>query len=97
MSQARALFDQQVLPIFEETRADYLARAREWAVHLGRNGRVVTINDVRRKYPPPAGMDPRVMGAVFHRKLWKVVGYTGSDRRECHGRALSVFKLKEYC
>ena len=93
---ARDLFDQRVLPLFERNRGDWLTMAREAAVRLARiRSAGITINDVRAACPPPDDVDPRVMGGVFTRKQWRKVGYVNSERRECHGRPLAVFQLRE--
>ena len=94
MKPARAIFEQQVLPLFEANRAQWLDAARATALELGRRQANVTIDDVRAKCPPPANVDPRVMGAVFQMKIWEKIGYRQSDRRECHGRVNAVFRLR---
>lgn len=91
---ARQIFDQQVLPLFEESRAQWLAAARAAAEKLGCEQATVTIDDVREKCPPPVNIDPRANGAVFTRKHWELVGYRQSDRTTCHGRPIGVFRLK---
>ena len=87
------LFGDLIQPLFEEYRAEFLAKARKVAKMLGRDGRIVTINDVRAVISPPDDIDPRVMGAVFKTAEWQCVGYTGSSRRVCHGRPVAQFKL----
>ncbi len=94
MTEARSLFDQSVLPLFEATRADWLEEARAAALSLGLGGRSITINDVRRVCPPPPDVDPRVMGAVFLRTIWVKTGYENSGRNRCHGRPIAIFKLR---
>ena len=88
------LFEQSVLPLYEATRTEWLEQARSAAYTIGCNGVTVTINDVRRVCPPPVEVDPRVMGAVFLRKLWRKVGYSNSSRSESHGRPVAIFELK---
>lgn len=88
-------FEQTILPIFEETRPAYLAHARRIAAELGRDGRRITINEVRNAAPPPEGIDPRVMGAVLTRSEWVKVGYENSSRRTCHGRPVAIFRRRE--
>lgn len=92
--QARMIFDAEIMPLFEAHRSTWLAEARAVARHLGRDGGLVTVNDVRRICPPPVGADPRVMGAVFTRSEWRNMGAENSDRRTCHGRPISVFRLR---
>jgi hypothetical protein len=92
---ARDLFTQGVLPQFEQNNPDWLTQARHIARQIAQRNGIVTIDDVRKECPPPPGKDPRVMGAVFAGKDWVRVGYKQSDRRECHGRPVSVFSLLE--
>lgn len=91
---ARAIFEQQVLPLFEQTRAEYLILARATARLLAHTNGSVTINDVREKCPPPAGIDGRVMGAVFLKAEFEQLGYETSDRRTSHGRPVARFRLR---
>jgi hypothetical protein len=92
-TQARRVFEQQVLPLFEETREDWLKRARAAAESLAAARPAgITINDVREVCPPPRSVDPRVMGAVFTPKRWERCGFTLSDRLACHGRPIGVFR-----
>lgn len=92
---SNSLFDTQVLPLFEETREAWLERARATARELASGGRSITIDDVREKCPPPEGVDPRVMGAVFRPiKDWEVVGYERSSRASCHNRPVARHRLK---
>lgn len=85
----------QALTGLEEARMEYLAHARSVAESYARMGDgTCTVDDVRRVLPPPEGMDPRVMGAVFTRKDWELVGYKSSHRRECHGRPIARFRLR---
>lgn len=81
---------QQALALFEPS--EYLAHARLVAFQLfNRTRRAVTVDDVREICPPPAGVDSRIMGAIFNTKDWKPAGYTQSKRRECHGRVIRQF------
>lgn len=88
-------FEQHVLPLFEPSRADYLAHARRVAAELGRNGKRITIDEVREAAPPPAGIDPRCMGGVLTRSEWVKVGYENSGRKTCHGRPVAIFRRRE--
>lgn len=73
----------------EEAYRDWIKQARSAAIRIARESGKVTIDDVRAVCPPPDKADPRVMGAIFHpRKLWTVVGYIKSGRRENHGRPI---------
>ena len=94
MTAARQVFDQYILPLFEQTRGDWLTEAREVARRLAAENGEVTINDVRAICPPPKEIDGRVMGAVFTRKDFIRIGFQNSDRKECHGRPVCIFALK---
>lgn len=91
-------FQKNILPLFEEHRADWLERARSVAADMGRRDEgYVTIDMVRAVCPPPEGCDPRVMGAVFQcgkNGPWEKVGYVESKRKACHGRPVAIFRLK---
>jgi hypothetical protein len=91
-----SLFDRDILPLFEEHRRDWLEHARTVAFRLGTTGRAITVDDVRALVPPPAHVDPRVMGAIFRTSDWEPIGYVRSDRRTCHNRPIAQFKLKGY-
>tara|TARA_R110000868_G_scaffold80082_1_gene227737 strand:- start:644 stop:913 length:270 start_codon:yes stop_codon:yes gene_type:complete len=84
-------FKQQILPLFEANREEFICQARQIAELLGEKG-LVTINDVRKYIEPPEGVDPRVMGAVFATKQWERVGYTASER--AHGRPIAIFRRR---
>ena len=81
---------QTVMDLFESTREDYLAEARLAAESLANERGVITVNDVREVCPPPDGIDPRVMGAIFRSKAWEKVGYISSSR--AHMRPIAQFK-----
>lgn len=87
-------FEQSVLPLFEVTRAAWLASAREAARRLAGERGCVTIDDVREACPPPEDVDPRVMGAVFRRCEFERVAYRQSRRSRCHFRPVAVFQLR---
>src|SRR5262245_46110632 len=88
-------FEQNVLPLFEQHRANWLEQARGVARQIGLQQYHVTIDDVRELCPPPRDVDGRVMGAVFTRKEWQRVGYQASTRGTCYHRPVTVFKLKD--
>lgn len=94
MTAARKLFDQYVLPLFEQTRSDWLTEARAAARKIAAENGEVNINEVRAICPPPKDIDGRVMGAVFTRKEFVRIGFQNSDRKECHGRPVCIFALK---
>ena len=85
-------FQEEVLPLYEEYRGEWLAAARACARHLGAT-QDVTIDDVRKFCPPPADVDPRVMGAVFAGADWQCLRYVASHRGVCHKRPIGVFRL----
>lgn len=87
-------FVAEVLPLFEATRRDWLLAARSVAYALAQDGRTVTVDDVRKRCPPPPGVDPRVMGGVFAGKAWVKLGMASSGRRLCHNRPIGLFRLK---
>lgn len=93
---AREIFEQKVLPLFEEHRAPWIERARIAAERIAQGGKIITIDMVRAECPPPSDVDPRVMGAVF-RPLgkWLKVGYVQGFRTASHGRPVAQFKLNE--
>lgn len=81
----------EALALFEEHRAEWLAAARHAALRLYRRvERPITVDEVRAECPPPEGIDPRVMGAVF--SGWVAVGFVNSRRRMCHGRPIRMFE-----
>jgi hypothetical protein len=84
-----------VLALLERTRSEYLERARAAAEELAKKTRTVTIDDVRAVCPPPAGIDPRVLGSVFMKSRWVPVGFAQSARATCHARHVRVFVRKE--
>jgi hypothetical protein len=94
MKPARAIFELQTLPLFEVFRGDWLTEARAVARKLCQQHGSATINQVRAICPPPKDADPRVCGAVFHRREFESIGYENSDRRACHGRPISRFRLR---
>jgi hypothetical protein len=87
-------FEQSVLRLFEATRAEWLATAREAAHRLASERGCITIDDVREACPPPEDVDPRVMGAVFRRSEFQRVAYRQSRRARCHFRPVAVFQLR---
>lgn len=90
------IFEKIIAPLFERHRGEWLAEARTAAMKLGETHPVVTINMVREICPPPSNVDPRVMGAVFPRKVWERLGYTVSTRKISHGRPIAQFRLRGY-
>lgn len=93
MTKARKIFDDAILPHFEETRAAWLDRARHTAIAIAKKRGVVTADDVHDQIGMPASFDGRVMGGVFIKSIFKKVGYRNSRRRICHGRPVAMFEL----
>ena len=83
---------QLVLGELEQARKAYLIEARATADRLvqRRKIKVLTVDEVRLHCPPPDGIDPRVMGAIFNTKDWEVCGFVNSKRG--HGRAIRQFR-----
>lgn len=93
---SKQVFEQQVLPLFEEHRAAWLAKARATAERLAQGGQIITSDMVRAECPLPEGMNPNVMGAIFRPlKKWKKLGYIESHRMAAHGRVVGKFVLNE--
>ena len=83
------------LDALEVARADWLASARAWARQYAKDGRAITINDVRRYGPRmPEDIDPRVAGGVFRdTSTWQGLGYVQSNRRTSHNRPVMAYRL----
>lgn len=73
----------------------FISEARAAALKLGQEQAEVTIDDVREVVPPPEGVDPRVMGAVFRVESWRLLRHERSRRSDCHHRPVGVWRLKE--
>lgn len=92
---ARKIFDEQVLPLFQEreSQAKWIERARKVAVEIAKSRGWVTSDDIWAHCPPDKDFEPRVMGAVFaHQGLVKN-GYVNSTRKACHGRPLARWEM----
>lgn len=65
------------------------------AVHIAKKRGIVDADDVRAVVgPPPKGVEPRFMSAVFaNRDLWERVGVRPGTRRESHKRPVTVWAL----
>lgn len=92
-SEAAARRD-EALDALERARATWIDEARATAIRLAQARGEVTIDDVREACPPPAGVDPRVMGAVMRPPLFEACGFVLSSRAECHRRPIRVFRLR---
>ncbi len=89
------VFEQQVLPIFEESNADLVAKLRRAALELGaKNPEGITADDIHSVCPIPEGVDPRIMGSAFQKALWVKSGWMQSRRKENHGRPVRIWKRR---
>lgn len=78
-----------------DPKSAYLAKARAAAEKLYRaRGTPISVDDVRVLVPPPANLDPRIMGAIFQRSVWRQAGYVASVRDTCHHRPIAAFELR---
>ena len=85
------------LDLLEAHRPDYLAAARAAARRLLETRPSITVNDIREVCPPPADIDPRVMGAVFRHRDFEATGeFVLSSRNTCHKRPIQRFALTNY-
>ena len=78
----------------EATRSDWLHTARYIARDICERQGHVCADDIHRRFPPPSGVDPRVMGAVFSGKGWVRLGYKQSERPACHARPIPIWGLQ---
>ena len=87
---------EEALALLEEHRPDFIAAARAtaWAI-WHETKQPVTVDAVRKLCPPPAGVDPRVMGAVFNRSDWEAGDFVNSNRGECHKRPIRQFMPRD--
>ena len=85
------------LSLLETHRPDYLSDARDAARRLLAERDSITIDHVREVCPPPKGIDPRVMGAVFKHADFEATGeFVLSSRATCHRRPIQKFRLTNY-
>jgi hypothetical protein len=96
-TEARKIFDEQVVPHFQEreSQAAWIERARKVAVEIAKTRGYVTSDLIWDKCPPSSDFEPRVMGAVFSHQGLVRDGYVNSGRKACHGRPIAVWKLPE--
>ena len=83
------------LDLLEETRAEWLERARGIACDVAHRKGYVTADDIHEFCPPPSEFDPRVIGAVFQPRMFVKVGMTQTGRPEAHARPIALFRLEE--
>lgn len=89
---ARFEIFQEIISCAEEkqVREDYLARARAAAMELSIacNHSGVSVDDVRAVCPPPPGISPKIMGAIFAGKIWVRYTPVHGARSISHGRTI---------
>ncbi len=85
-----------VLPEQERNHPELLKRLRETARALAEERGEITSDDVHAAFPIPHGVDPRIMGGVFHpRSDWVRTGQRQSARKDKnHGRYVSTWALR---
>lgn len=83
---------QEAFDLFERHRRQWLAEARAEAAKIGMSKGTCTADEVRAVCPIPEGVDPRVMGAVFHTEAWEAGEFINSQRRTCHKRPIRVHR-----
>ncbi len=81
------------LDAFEEHRGNWLGEARSVAYRICVEQGYATVDDVRRRCPPPKDVDPRIMGAIFNTSQFRTSTITNSDRAVCHKRPIRRFVL----
>ena len=96
-TEARKIFDEQVLPLFQEreSQAAWIERARKVAVELAKSHGYVTSDMIWSKCPPSSDFEPRVMGAVFANQGLVKDGYVQGTRKAAHGRPIAKWTLPE--
>lgn len=84
-----------VLPDQEKAHGDWIERARKAARDLAAVRGEISSDDIWDVAPPPAGVDPRVLGAIFSDKtMWERTRYVKSERKVNHGRPIACWKLR---
>ncbi len=81
------------LDLLEAARAEYVSRARSWAVAFCKQRGSVTTDDLHDYCPPPVGIDGRVLGAIMREPQFRATEFVNSRRKECHGRPIRRFVL----
>lgn len=82
------------LDALECAREGYVVAARKVADRIIHAKGNVTIDDIRRELPPPDGVDPRVLGAIFNAKRYRLLTYVQGQscgRSNYHTRKIGVF------
>lgn len=82
------------LALLELHRRRWVRGAREWAIGYAQQHGSVTVDDVRRGYPPPPdGCDGRVYGAVFNTKDLVAVDFVLTTVPSSNRRPIRRFKV----
>lgn len=78
----------EAMELFSKTRAEYLTRARKVAQQIvaARSVKTITVDDVRKVCPVPKNINPSVLGALFCKSDWVIVGFEQSTRAVAHSR-----------
>ena len=76
----------------EATKAEYLAKARNFAKVFCKVNGSVSINEVREAVPVPDDVHPSVLGAVFRGHQWQPDGYTVAKHPSAHARTIRTYK-----
>ena len=83
----------EVLDRLEIVRSEYVEKARSWAVAYCKQRGSVTTDDLHKFCPPPAGIDPRVLGAIMRPPVFRATEFINSRRPEAHHRPIRRFVL----
>jgi hypothetical protein len=86
---------QAALDGLEAARQDYVLEAREFAVQYAKQRGEISINEIRECCPPPADINPAVLGAILRGKQWEPVGYTTAKHPDAHARVIRTYRWKE--
>ena len=88
------MLKQEAFDFFEREKANFLMTARAEATTIYLRQGFVTTDDIRKELPPPRGC-PNIMGAIFQRNLWEVIGFEISKRPSSHGRRILKYRPRE--
>lgn len=84
----------EALDHHEETKANYLAAARDFAKKYSAIHGAVSVNEIREALPVPDDVHPSVLGAVFRGYAWQQEGYTVAKHAGAHARTIRTYKWK---
>ena len=80
------------MDLFAVKRKEFLDFARWEAVRIWYRKGNITVDDVRAEVKTPDGVNPKVWGALFDSKDWKLVSYVKTTRQVAHGRPVGCWK-----